>query len=283
LSIDRHIGADAGVVRGDPARLQQVLWNLISNAVKFTPAGGRITVTVRRTESHVELAVTDTGIGISPEFLNHVFDRFRQADPSTTRRHGGLGLGLSIARHLTELHGGTLEAASDGLDRGATFTVRLPVTAALPVEAARPLRPAALEEAASEPATVSLTGVKILVVDDQPDACDLIERLLRDRGAEVTTASTVDTAIDHLAAAPYDVLISDISMPGRDGYDLIGYVRSLPSGIPAVALTALAREEDAQRAIAAGFDRHLAKPVTAAALIGSVSDLHHDRARSSVA
>ena len=283
LSIEREIDSDVAVVRGDPARLQQVLWNLISNALKFTQPGGRITVSLRRTPGHVELAVADTGIGISGEFLGQVFDRFRQADPSTTRRHGGLGLGLTIARHLTDLHGGTLEAASDGLNRGATFTVRLPHTAPVAVEAAMPVRPATLEPAVTDAAAVSLAGVRILVVDDQPDACELMERLLRDCGATVATAPTVDAAIADLSRDVFDVLVSDISMPERDGYDLIRHVRSQQLAMPAIALTAFAREEDAQRALAAGFDRHVAKPVTAAALIGSVLSLVENSARSSVA
>jgi CheY-like chemotaxis protein len=282
LVLERRIDPSVGLVRGDAARLQQVLWNLISNALKFTPRGGRVTVALRQSPAHVELSVTDTGIGINPEFLAHVFDRFRQADPSTTRQHGGLGLGLSIARHLTELHGGTLEAVSDGPDRGATFTVRLPQSATLAVDPAKPLRPIRLD-ADDGAAADSLAGTRVLVVDDREDARELIARLLADREATVTAVPGVDEAIECLTRGTFDVLVSDISMPGRDGYELIRHVRAHVGALPALALTALAREEDEQRALAAGYDRHLAKPISPERLVAVVAGLRPGRRESSVA
>lgn len=261
----------ASIVRGDPGRLQQVVWNLLSNAIKFTPRGGQVQVTLRKVNSHVHVQVSDTGIGIDGELLHQVFDRFRQADSSATRRHGGLGLGLSIVKNLVELHGGTVDVASDGENTGATFTVRLPLALA----SSRPEievdpRPAALVPA-------SLRDLQVLVLDDEEDARDVVKRLLEDAGARVTAAATVAEALRHLEGgyAP-DVIVSDIGMPERDGYDFIQSVRRMtpPAGrVPAAALTALARLEDRKRAMLSGFQTHLAKPVDPAELVAAVASL----------
>jgi signal transduction histidine kinase/ActR/RegA family two-component response regulator len=251
---------------GDPGRLQQVAWNLLSNAIKFTPRGGRVQVTVRRAHSYVELEVADTGQGIEPDFLPHVFEPFRQADGGITRRTGGLGLGLSIVRSLVELHGGTVAARSDGAGLGSTFVVRLPMA---------PLRadgaPPEPEPTPGEPGRVSfacppaLAGLRVLVVDDEPDTRSLLAFVLGQCEAHVTAAGSAAEAFAALTAARFDVLLSDVGMPGEDGLSLIRRVRELSPGsngrIPAVALTAYARGEDRARALRAGFSAHLAKPV----------------------
>ena len=263
---------------GDAGRLQQVMWNLLSNAVKFTPKGGHVRVTLGRIDSHVEVAVTDTGEGIDAAFLPHVFDRFRQADATTTRRHGGLGLGLSIVKQLVELHGGSVTVASPGPGRGTTFVVALPVTAAHPAADAddappRPGTPPPAGAAAAPPA--DLSGLRVLVVDDEADARGMVKRLLEDAGAAAAVTASVDDAVDLVATGGFDVLVSDIGMPAEDGYSLIRRVRALPAAaggtIPAIALTAYARTEDRVRAVAAGFQTHLAKPVEAAELIATVA------------
>ncbi len=256
---------------GDPARLQQVLANLINNAVKFTPAGGRIVVSLELTNDGPEIAVRDTGVGIKPEFLAHVFDRFRQADPSTTRTFGGLGLGLSIARQLTELHGGTLVAESPGEGQGSTFRLRLPPADGLAGTTSDPGRQAA--DSSQPSALPSLDGTRVLVVDDQEDACTLFGHLLEERGAQVTTARSVDEAVGRLDADEFDVLVSDIAMPVRDGFDLIRHVRQHMNGLPAIALTAFAGAEDRERTLAAGFQAHLTKPVAPEQLIRAVAGL----------
>jgi PAS domain S-box-containing protein len=269
-----------GEVIGDANRLQQVFWNLLSNAIKFTPAGGHVQVSLRREGGHVEVSVADTGPGISAEFLPYVFDRFRQADASTTRRHGGLGLGLSIVKHLVELHGGSVRAASAGAGRGATFTVSLPSSAAR----AEPQQPAAERPPATEaPAEVyrdarrHLRDVDVLVVDDEPDARSVVRRLLEDCGAAVRTAASAREAIDLFRAKPPDVLVCDIGMPGEDGYSLIRRVRDLGKdaggGVPALALTAYARAEDRMRAVRAGFQMHVVKPVEPVELVTMVASL----------
>lgn len=263
----------AGTVSGDPGRLQQVMWNLLSNAVKFTPRHGRVQIVLERINSHVEISVADSGVGISPEFLPHVFDRFRQADASTTRQHGGLGLGLAIAKHLVELHGGTIGVRSDGPGRGATFMVALPVRVVQPeVQPPRPSAPPAAEE-------ISLVGVRVVVVDDDRDARQLIQRVLEDAGAVVSVTDSAQSGIDLVQNDPPDVLISDIGMPLEDGYSLIRRVRNLPKGrggdVPAVALTAFARAEDRRRALLAGFQMHVAKPVEAAELLVVIASVTH--------
>ena len=271
----------AGPVSGDPARLHQVMWNLLNNAVKFTPKRGRVQVVLERVNSHVEVSVIDTGEGIRPEFLPYVFDRFRQADGSTTRRHGGLGLGLSIVKQLVELHGGTVLAKSPGVGKGATFTVTLPLT---PVHAdpepdveRRHPQAASGEYHADDDACVKLSGVRVLVVDDEPDARALLKRLLENCEAVVTTAASASEALEALRRAKPDVVISDIGMPGEDGYALIRMIRALPldegGDVPAVALTAYARSEDRTRALLSGFQSHVAKPVEPTELVATVASL----------
>jgi signal transduction histidine kinase/ActR/RegA family two-component response regulator len=273
IALERRIDAAVRAVQGDPARLQQVLWNLVSNAIKFTPVGGRVTVSLRRAADSIEVAVKDTGIGIDAELLGLVFDRFRQVDASTTRRVGGLGLGLSIARQLTELHGGSLMAESAGRNRGTTFTVRLPAVTP-PAPSAVPAAPPPAILASGLPARAqALASARILVVDDQPDACELLERILRDRSAEVITASSVTQAIDWLEQRDFDVVVSDISMPERDGYDLLHHVRARHGALPVIAVTAFARREDAERLLAAGFDRHVPKPVAADRLVRVIAEV----------
>jgi PAS domain S-box-containing protein len=263
-----------GNVMGDKNRLQQVVWNLLTNAVKFTPRLGQIHVTIEQVHSHVEITVTDSGKGIGPEFVGHVFDRFRQADASTTRKHGGLGIGLTIAKHLTELHGGMLSVASPGLGLGASFTIRLPVIAVHPspeVPSAE-ARHTAAEAGAREG---DLSGVRVLLVDDDTDSLQAIARILRRSGAEVRTAQSMEEALAAVQAATPDAVVSDIGMPGHDGYELITRLRAMPGGraIPAVALTALARSEDRTRSLRAGFQMHVAKPVDARELVAAVHNL----------
>jgi len=257
-----------------------VFWNLLTNAIKFTPKGGRVQVLLERVNSHLEVSVIDTGEGIKPEFLPHVFDRFKQADASTTRRHGGLGLGLSIVKQLVELHGGDIRAKSPGVGHGATFTVSLPLTVVHPELAAEPERRhpvARSENGVPVDACLSLKGLKVLVVDDEPDARELIKRLLERCDAVVTTAASAAEAFGRLQAERPDVLVSDIGMPVEDGYALIRRVRALGAelggNVPAVALTAYARSEDRMRAVLAGYQMHVAKPVEPAELITMVASL----------
>ena len=251
------------IVRGDAARLQQVTWNLLSNAVKFTPPGGTITVVAQRVDDRVELRVTDSGEGITPEFLPFLFDRYRQADGSATRSHGGLGLGLSIAKHLVELHGGTIDAFSEGPGRGATFLVRLP--------------PAELEDrtGASRHTDVSLAGAHVLVVEDQPDGRELVSRIITERGGRVSTAVSAAEAIAQFTAEPPDLVISDIAMPGMNGYELLTRLRALEEGrrVPAIALTPYTRAEDRTRSLLAGYQGHVPKPVDPAELLATVASL----------
>jgi PAS domain S-box-containing protein len=268
----RVLEAPAGAVPADPGRLQQVVWNLLTNAVKFTPRGGQVEVRLRRLDSHLELIVADSGSGIAPEFLPHVFDRFRQADSSPTRSHGGLGLGLSIVKQLVEMHGGSVQAASAGTDLGATFTVRLPLSP--PGAGADPQH--AVPPPPSAP-PLSLAGVRVLVVDDEPDARALLAHLLGERGAQVQTAASADEALQALAQRPPDVLVSDIGMPGRDGYALMRELRALPAAAggatPAIALTAFARSEDRTRAMLAGYQLHVAKPIEPEELVAALASL----------
>jgi signal transduction histidine kinase/ActR/RegA family two-component response regulator len=265
-----------GPVSGDPDRLQQVVWNLLSNAVKFTPKGGRVQVRLERVNSHVEIVVADNGIGIRPDFLPVVFERFRQADSGPTRKAGGLGLGLAIVRHLVEMHGGTVQAESAGENQGATFTVRLPVMSVLPE------RPQKREHPLAEPrnplqSLADLQGVHVLAVDDEPDALRLLCDVLEAAGARVTTATSVATAMEQVAAARPTVIVADIGMPEADGFELIKRVRTSENAgirdIPAAALTAFARSEDRTRALQCGFEMHLAKPVDPGELVASVAML----------
>jgi PAS domain S-box-containing protein len=267
-------------IEGDPGRLQQVFWNLLSNAIKFTPKGGRVEVHVRNGQADLEVVVVDTGVGISPDFLPHVFERFRQADSSTKRNQGGLGLGLAIVSHLVEIHGGTVGVHSAGAGQGASFTVRLPVATRSHKEPAAD--PEKHQDAASEDAQASakndrLDDVRVLLVDDDADARDVMQRLLGLYGARVSTAASAREALEAIGTFLPDVLISDIGMPGEDGYDLIGKVRSLPpergGRLPALALTAFARPEDGARAIEAGYQVHMAKPVRPAELLRAVKNV----------
>jgi PAS domain S-box-containing protein len=264
------------VVSGDGNRLQQVLWNLLSNAVKFTPKDGRVQVLLERINSHLEISVIDTGEGIKPEFLPYVFDRFRQADASTSRRHGGLGLGLSIVKQLVELHGGSVGVKSDGPALGSTFIVSLPITVVHgdPEPAAERRHPR-LPPMRMTNVDVEIEGVRVLVVDDEIDARALLKRILEESRAIVTAAESAEEAIELLQAGKFDVLVSDIGMPGEDGYSLIKRVRSLGAAgggdIPAIALTAYARSEDRIKAVTAGFQMHVAKPVQTIELITMIA------------
>ena len=263
-------------VVADRRRLEQVFLNLTSNAVKFTPEGGRITVDGAVAGGSVDVRVTDTGTGIEPAFLPHVFERFRQADGSAARRVGGLGLGLFIARHLVEAQGGTIRVDSEGAGRGTTFTVRLPIAAPENLQAP----PTALITSANDtmrpPVESSLIGIRVLLVDDEPDVREVMASALETRGATVTSAGSARDALHTLAKSDFDVLLADIAMPEKDGYELIREIRKLPSisaRIPAAAVTAFAGEEDRQRALAEGFQAHVAKPVSPAALAQAVADL----------
>lgn len=273
IKIEAVLDAPAAVVSGDANRLQQVIWNVLSNAVKFTGNGGRVIVKLSRSAANVEIAVTDTGQGISREFLPFVFDRFRQADSTTTRRHGGLGLGLAIARHLVEIHGGTIKADSGGEGSGATFIIKLPLIDA-GVKPANGLRESR-EQSAPIVAPQLLSGVNVLLVDDDTDTLKLMTTALTRRHAIVTAVSSAGEAIQAIRRRRPDVLVSDIAMPGEDGYGLIEKVRSLENNetetIPAVAITAYAKEEDRQRALSSGFQIYLAKPVELTELISVVA------------
>jgi signal transduction histidine kinase/CheY-like chemotaxis protein len=276
LRLRKLLDPSAEPVHGDPHRLQQVVWNLLTNAVKFTPKGGHIEELLERVESHLELGVRDSGAGIAPDFLPHVFDRFRQLDSSSTREHGGLGLGLSIVKQLVELHGGTARAESAGAGRGATFVITLPI-AALRAPAGHE------EDAAGRPASlppaeaVNLAGIKVLVVDDQPDACELIGRVLTQAGAEVVTASSAAEGMRRIEHDRPDVMVSDIGMPQTDGYQFMREVRRLPAArggrTPDVALTAFARSEDRTRAMMAGYHVHVSKPIEPMELLATVGSL----------
>jgi PAS domain S-box-containing protein len=272
IRIETSIDSDPMLVSGDANRLQQVIWNLVSNAVKFTPGGGKVTVTLQPIDSEMQITVSDTGRGISPTFLPFVFDRFRQADSSTTRQHGGLGLGLAIARHIVEIHGGTISAASEGEGRGSTFTVSLPL---LVSQASKHSRPAAAEIPNFADDRTSLAGLHVLLVDDDQDTLELISAALIGRKAKVTAVSSAGAALDAIRLCRPDVVVSDIAMPGEDGYELIQKVRALdrtPSEIiPAVAITAYAKEEDRSRAFSSGFQGYLAKPVEPSELILAVA------------
>jgi len=272
LSID----ADSNVppIHGDASRLQQIVSNLVNNALKFTPEDGAVQVRVRRAEGAAEIAVTDTGQGIPVDFLDSVFEPFRQADATSTRTHGGLGLGLAIVKHLVEAHGGTVSAESSGAERGATFTVWLPVRA-VSNDAVEALE-VGYEDRGGGSVLASLERITVLVVDDDPASREVIAAYLESRRAQVTTADSAASALDRIAASPVDVLVADIAMPGEDGYSLVRRLRTMPgppASIPAIALTAFARAEDRQQALRAGFQLHLAKPIDAQALVSAVASL----------
>lgn len=266
-----------GALPGDPSRLQQVVWNLLSNAIKFTPKGGKVDVAVTQTDDLVHISVSDTGQGINPEFLPYVFERFRQADSSTTRQHGGLGLGLSIVKHLVDLHGGAVRATSDGPGKGSTFIVDLPLGVAhFPGEERDELDGPSSSESIYEVA--DLSGVSVLVVDDAADTLDVVKRLLEDRKARVSTAESGEEALTLLDTEPVpDVLVSDIGMPGIDGFELIRRVRAMPQergrDMPAVALTAYGRAKDRTKALLAGFQTHVSKPLQPGELLAAIGAL----------
>jgi PAS domain S-box-containing protein len=277
VRVQTTVDPRVGPVSGDPSRLQQVAWNLLSNAVKFTPKGGRVQVRLERVNSHVELTVSDTGIGIKPEFLPYVFERFRQADSSITRAAGGLGLGLAIVRHIVEMHGGTVDAASAGDGQGATFTVRLPLMIVQPERAPTVRQHPRTGQGLSPVKLGNLQGTRVLAVDDEADALALLRAVLETAGAEVVTMGSPMEALETLHSAAPDVLIVDIGMPTMDGYEFIKRVRESadPSvcELPAAALTAFARAEDRTRALQAGFEMHLAKPIDPSELVASVTTL----------
>ena len=276
LELVKRSDAPMHTIRADAGRLQQVVWNLLSNAVRFTPPGGRIEVSLREVDDQAEVRVTDTGIGIHPDFVPHVFERFRQGDSSTTRTHGGLGLGLAIVRHLVELHGGTVGAESAGEGRGATFVVRLPIRADMPV-----LVPSA-DLVGRRDGPTTLHGTRVLVVDDDPDAREILRAMLEDAGATVATTASAGETRALMGQLRPDLLIADIGMPNEDGYSLIRSVRALESDltghVPAIALTAHARAEDIDRAFASGFQVHVAKPVEASHLLSTIATLVHPAA-----
>jgi signal transduction histidine kinase/ActR/RegA family two-component response regulator len=271
----------AGPVSGDPNRLQQVAWNILSNAVKFTPKGGRVEVLLERVNSNIEITVTDTGIGISPEFLPYVFDRFRQADASLSRRHGGLGLGLAIVRNLVELHDGSVSIYSGGEKQGTTFKISLPLMATHVTNGAsacgEQIEPATISYGLPINSPQSLAGLHLLVVDDDLDARRLMTEILMRCGAEVTAVASAAEALEALESLKPHLLVSDIEMPDEDGYSLIRKVRKMEAQreerLPAIALTAHARAEDRLRALSEGYQSHIAKPVEPSELVAAIADM----------
>jgi PAS domain S-box-containing protein len=281
IQIETEFGPTLGRVAGDPERLQQIVWNLLTNAVKFTDRGGRIRVSAERRQRKTLLIVSDDGAGIAPEFLPHLFERFRQADAGMARAHGGLGLGLAIARQLVELHGGSIEASSEGVGKGATFTVTLP---AMVANVGARDSDADRFEASIEltPIAPSLDGLRILAVDDDSDALTMIRDILETSGATVLAASSAEGALKILDTEHPDVLVADLGMPRIDGFELIARIRRRPSGsasqLPAVALTAYARSEDKARALRAGYQTHMSKPINPAELVACVLALGREGA-----
>ncbi|WP_460200067.1 hybrid sensor histidine kinase/response regulator, partial [Scytonema sp. NUACC21] len=265
IQIQTHFESKVGNVLGDATRLQQVVWNLISNAIKFTPNGGRVEIRLKQVGDRAEVVVGDTGKGIPPGFLPYVFDYFRQADSSLTRTFGGLGLGLAIARQIVELHGGTILAESPGEGQGATFTVTLPLVST---------PTSTNQEVASMQSTLTLQGIKVLAVDDDADNLELIAFVLEQAGARVISAPSATEALQKLNQSEFDILLADIGMPEIDGYTLLRQVRAMPpekgGSIKAIALTAYAAESDRQKALAAGFQLHVPKPVDPEALIAAI-------------
>ena len=277
IRLQKIIDPRVSPVHGDASRLQQIVWNLLSNAVKFTPKGGRVQIALQRINSHIEINVSDTGEGIAPDFLPYLFERFRQADASTTRPHAGLGIGLALVKHLTELHGGTVSASSPGKEQGSTFTVKLPLAIMHP-RADEPQRVHPTRSATHRVGeTVKLDGVRVLVVEDERDARTFIERLLEAADADVFGTGSGSEALDCVQSFHPDVIVSDIGMPLMDGYQFIRELRKRPPNeggrTPAVALTAFARSEDRTRALIAGYQMHVAKPVEPAELLATVASL----------
>jgi PAS domain S-box-containing protein len=277
VALEIRLGEGIGCVTGDGGRLQQVFANLLSNAVKFTPSGGRVVVTTTCQGDSAVVAVSDTGRGIPGDLLPFIFEPFRQAEGAQRRTHTGLGLGLAIVRHVVELHGGSVHVASEGPGKGATFSVRLPVGPDVSTTLS-----SRLDREAGE-TTSSLHGLRLLLVEDDHDTREVVGALLRDAGGQVVAVASVEAALEAIGSAPPDVLISDVGMAGRDGYDLIRAVRRRPSMdgglIPAIALSAFARESDRQDALDAGYDRHVAKPVEISVLLAAVADVVAARSR----
>jgi PAS domain S-box-containing protein len=272
VRLDAILDPAAGPVSADANRLQQVVWNLISNAIKFTPKGGHIQITLERVNSNIEICVVDSGIGIQSEFLPHIFERFRQADVTMTRRHGGLGLGLAIVKQIVELHGGTVAANSDGEGKGAAFRVKLPLAVSRWNANGPGEHPRSSQRLSVPWVNADLSNLLVLVVDDDPDSRDLVHRLLSDCGATVTAAASAAEALAAMHNQPPDILISDIGMPEIDGYQLLRNLRTKSEiRFPAIALTAFARPEDRTRALLAGYVAHVSKPVEAAELIATVA------------
>jgi len=281
IRLETNLEQTGETIVGDADRLQQIVWNVLSNAVKFTPEGGRIEIALRRRDGSAEISVSDDGTGIEAEFLPFVFDRFSQADGRSNRRHGGLGLGLAIVRHLTELHGGSVSAASDGLTKGATFTIRFPLKLQISETERNGSENAELSIGSNDNGNVPrglLEGLKILVVDDEPDALELTAFILTNQSAQVITANSVDKALKIYETEELDAIVSDIGMPEKDGLDLIREIKAREDGqnhrIPTVALTAYAREEDSRRVLEAGFDLYLPKPVEPEKLIESIIQIN---------
>jgi signal transduction histidine kinase len=274
LALDISMAPDLPVLLADPNRLQQIVGNLVSNAIKFTPREGRVAVDVRMDHRHLVIVVTDTGQGIAPEFLPHIFERFRQAETSSRRGHGGLGLGLAIVQHLAALHGGSVRAASEGIDRGTTFTVTLPVRQA---PTAREMVGGRISRPPLPSRNRPLDGITALVVDDDPDALDLLRAVLEHSGATVVAARSVAAALGELDLSVPDVILSDVGMPGEDGYDLMRAVRARSAerggDRPAIAVTAYAGSTDSASALAAGYQRHVAKPIDPAVLVSAIAEV----------
>jgi CheY-like chemotaxis protein/two-component sensor histidine kinase len=278
MRLQTLIDPRATQISGDSDRLQQVVWNLLSNAIKFTPKNGRVQVRLERVNSHVEIVVSDTGAGIEPEFLPFVFERFRQSDGSMTRRHGGLGLGLAIVRQLVELHGGTVSVESKGEGQGSTFIVSLPF---LPVRLEPEADLSRVHPAAQNGSMVicppELSGLRVLLVDDEADSRELLNFVLESCGAQVTTGSSAAEALELIKHEKFDVIVSDIGMPEEDGFSLIRKIRGLTveqgGNTPAIALTAYARAEDRVQALRSGFQMHIAKPVESAELTAALASL----------
>lgn len=287
ISLSVSLDPRAGFVAGDPDRLQQIIWNLVANAIKFTPANGQVEIKLKRAGSNIEVTVSDNGMGISAEFLPHVFERFRQADSSTTRPHGGLGLGLAIVRHLVELHGGTVTGASAGAGRGSQFTVKLPAANGTQPTPQQLLLHSSAEEIETSDAAVEvpdLAGLRVLLVDDEPDTLEILRVMLNQFGANVRGAGSTSDALQAFLVWKPDVLVSDLGMPGEDGFDLIGKVRALTPAqgrdTPAAALTAHVREEDRMQALAAGYQTHIKKPVDPTTFAAAVASLGKNARRS---
>lgn len=277
LAITTTLDPALGAIAVDPDRLQQVVWNLVSNAIKFTPSQGRVEVSLRALDHDLQLIVRDNGIGVSPDVAAHLFERFRQGNSSTTREHGGLGIGLGIVRHVVELHGGTVQASSDGAHCGSTFEVRIPIRTMTAQESPQ------MERRRIIPASTELLrGVSVLLVDDDPQALDLARLALEQSGASVVTARSAHEARGSFRRRPPDVLVSDLMMPDEDGFALIRDIRRLErsSGgrVPAAALTALARSDDRQRALTAGYQMHVVKPLDPTELVNTVERLAHPTA-----